>query len=46
VKRLGSSARAKIEALLGTHVYLDLHVKVLPKWRKDTHTLRRLGYAE
>ncbi|HET8713316.1 MAG TPA: GTPase Era [Gemmatimonadales bacterium] len=46
IKALGAAARAKIEALLGQRVYLDLHVKVLPKWRRDEPALRRLGYAK
>jgi GTP-binding protein Era len=37
-------ARAKIESLIGSTVYLDLHVKVLPNWRRDAAALRRLGY--
>ena len=46
IKALGAAARAKIEALLGgQHVFLDLHVKVLPKWRRDEPSLKRLGYA-
>ena len=45
IKALGAAARAKIEALLGRRVYLDLHVKVLPKWRRDELSLKRLGYA-
>ena len=45
VKALGAAARAKIEALLGQRVFLDLHVKVLPKWRRDEPSLKRLGYA-
>jgi GTP-binding protein Era len=45
IKALGQAARAKIEALLGVHVYLDLHVKVLPKWRRHEPSLKRLGYA-
>jgi GTPase len=45
IKALGAAARAKIEALLGQRVYLDLHVKVLPKWRRDEPALKRLGYA-
>ena len=45
IKALGASARAKIEALLGRRVFLDLHVKVLPKWRRDEPALKRLGYA-
>lgn len=45
IKALGAAARAKIEALLGQRIYLDLHVKVLPKWRRDEPALKRLGYA-
>ncbi|MCZ7543422.1 MAG: GTPase Era [Anaerolineae bacterium] len=42
--RIGKDARAEIEALVGTKVYLDLWVKVLKNWRKDEDALRRLGY--
>src|SRR5881392_3683487 len=45
IKALGAAARAKIEALLGQRVFVDLHVKVLPKWRRDESSLKRLGYA-
>lgn len=45
IKALGQAARAKIEALIGRRVFLDLHVKVLPKWRRDEPALKRLGYA-
>lgn len=45
IKTLGAAARQKIEALLGQRVFLDLHVKVLPKWRRDEPALKRLGYA-
>ena len=45
IKALGAAARAKIESLLGSRVFLDLHVKVLPKWRRDEPSLKRLGYA-
>ena len=45
IKALGAAARAKIEALLGRRVFLDLHVKVLPKWRRDAPSLKRLGYG-
>ncbi|HWC74133.1 MAG TPA: GTPase Era [Gemmatimonadales bacterium] len=45
IKALGAAARAKIETLLGRQVFLDLHVKVLPKWRRDEPSLKRLGYA-
>jgi len=45
IKALGAAARAKIAALLGGSVYLELHVKVLPKWRRHAPSLKRLGYA-
>jgi GTP-binding protein Era len=44
IKALGQAARAKIEAMLETPVYLDLWVKVLPNWRRDANAVRRLGY--
>jgi GTP-binding protein Era len=45
IKALGQAARAKIETLLGPQVFLELHVKVLPKWRRHEPSLKRLGYA-
>ncbi len=45
IKALGTAARGKIEALLDTRVFLELHVKVWPKWRRDRPSLKRLGYA-
>ena len=45
IKTLGQAARGKIEALLGAHVFLELHVKVLPKWRRRDASLKRLGYV-
>jgi GTP-binding protein Era len=45
IKTLGEAARGKIEALLGERVFLELRVKVLPKWRRHEPSLKRLGYA-
>lgn len=45
IKRLGQAARAKVEDFVGAPVYLDLWVKVLPKWRKNPLELRRLGFT-
>src|SRR2546426_3007380 len=45
IKALGQAARTKIETLLGQHVFLELHVKVLPKWRRHEASLKRLRYA-
>ncbi|MBA2414994.1 MAG: GTPase Era [Geodermatophilaceae bacterium] len=44
IKAVGTTARQQIEALLGTRVYLDLHVKVLPGWQNDPKKLGRLGF--
>ncbi len=44
IKAVGTTARHQIEALLGTRVYLDLHVKVLPGWQNDPKLLGRLGF--
>ena len=45
LKRIGQSARAELEELTGWPVYLDLWVKVSPRWRQTDLVLRRLGYA-
>jgi GTP-binding protein Era len=45
IKAIGQAARARIEALHGMPVYLELHVKVLPRWRTHEPSLKRLGYA-
>jgi len=43
VKEIGSRARPEIEHLLGRQVFLELQVKVRPKWRRDERLLERLG---
>jgi GTP-binding protein Era len=43
IREIGKSAREKIERLVGADVFLDLHVKVLPNWRRDADSLRRFG---
>ena len=44
LKAVGSAARTQIEAMLGTPVYLDLHVKIAKDWQRDPKQLRRLGF--
>lgn len=44
LREIGAAARAQIEKLLGTPVYLDLRVKVLKEWQRDPKQLRRLGF--
>lgn len=43
VKEVGVRARPEVEALLGHPVFLELKVKVRPRWRRDAATLERLG---
>jgi len=43
VREIGTRARPEIEALLGQPVFLELAVKVRPKWRRDERMLERLG---
>jgi GTP-binding protein Era len=43
IKEIGVRARPEIEALLGHPVFLDLQVKVRPRWRRDEALLERLG---
>lgn len=42
LKRIGSAARAELERFIVGKVYLDLWVKVKPKWRDDIARLREL----
>jgi GTP-binding protein Era len=46
IREIGRAARQRIEALVGSPVYLDLRVKVLPNWRRDKVALRRLGLLQ
>ena len=43
VREIGTRARPEIEALLGHKVFLELQVKVKPRWRRDERLLERLG---
>src|ERR1700751_3799420 len=46
LKEVGTRARQQIEALLGTKIYLDLHVKVAKDWRRNPKQLRGLGFYD
>jgi GTP-binding protein Era len=43
IREIGMRARHEIELVLGHKVFLELQVKVKPKWRRDDATLERLG---
>ena len=44
IRELGTAARRKIEEFVQSPVYLDLWIKVLPRWRKDPVELLRFGF--
>nr|WP_157436322.1 GTPase Era [Actinospica robiniae] len=44
LRDVGTRARKQIEGLLGTPVFLDLHVKVAKDWQRDPKQLQRLGF--
>ena len=46
LQAVGTKARNRIEALLGTKVYLDLHIKIAKDWQRDPKQLRRLGFYD
>ena len=43
IREIGRRARPEVEQLLGHAVFLDLRVKVKPRWRRDETVLERLG---
>jgi GTP-binding protein Era len=44
IQSVGSAARADLEAMFGTKVFLQLFVRVDKNWTRDARALRRLGY--
>ena len=44
LRDVGTKARKDIERLLGSRVYLDLHVKVAKDWQSNPKQLRKLGF--
>jgi GTPase len=44
LRDIGTRVRPAIEDLLGTKVYLDLHVRVAKDWQRDPRQLRKLGF--
>jgi GTP-binding protein Era len=43
IREIGKRARPEVELVLGHPVYLELRVKVKPRWRRDETLLERLG---
>jgi GTPase len=46
LKDVGTRARQQIEALLGSRIYLDLHVRIAKDWQRNPKYLRRLGFYD
>ena len=46
IKTIGTKARKEIEQMLNKQVYLDLFVKVIPKWRDREKFLNEIGYND
>ncbi|HEX7847190.1 MAG TPA: GTPase Era, partial [Chitinophagaceae bacterium] len=44
IKKIGSEARKDIEAFISQKVFLELFVKVKPKWRENEMQLKEYGY--
>jgi len=44
IRELGRSSRKKIEEFIGQRVYLELRVKLRPKWRRRQKDLSRFGF--
>ncbi|WP_067665390.1 GTPase Era [Nocardia miyunensis] len=44
LKEVGTNARKQIEHILGTRIYLHLHVKVAKDWQRDPKQLGKLGF--
>ena len=45
IKRISTESRKSIEEATGIPVYLELWAKVLPHWRRNSTSLKRLGYS-
>lgn len=46
LRQIGAAARKELESLVEGKVFLDLWVKVEPKWRRSEQALKRLGYSK
>lgn len=44
IKQIGTEARLEMESVLGRKFYLELFVKVKPKWRENESFLNELGW--
>ena len=45
IRELGAKARPQIETLVDNKVFLELRVKVAPKWRRNRRMIEKFGYT-
>ncbi len=45
IKAIGKHARTRLEQLMGSRVFLETWVKVLPRWRRDPAMLEKFGFV-
>jgi GTP-binding protein Era len=46
IKAIGQHARRRLETLLGSRVFLETWIKVLPRWRQSAELLSRFGFPD
>ena len=46
IRAIGTAARRRLETLLGCRVYLELFVRVTPRWKDIPRRLTELGYLQ
>jgi GTPase len=44
MKKIGTQARQELESILGSHIFLELFVKVQPNWRQNRSIVRQLDW--
>jgi GTP-binding protein Era len=44
IKKIGTQARKELESLLGSHIFLELTVRVQPQWRQNPAVVRQLDW--
>ena len=44
IKKIGTQARKELESILGSHIFLELFVKVQANWRQNAAVVRQLDW--
>jgi GTP-binding protein Era len=45
IKAIGMQARKEIEKVVGSQIFLELHVSVRPNWTQNPRMMKELGYV-